>query len=120
MNGEQFAGVIIMALCAFGCAAIFLGISLRALRSEKPVSFWSGKNVDARDVKDIPGYNQACASMWKVYSVPYWAAGVLGCLGFLGEGYLIGSACVLALACFPGLILLIFRYRQIEKEYISR
>ena len=120
MNGEQFAGVIIMALCAFGCAAIFLGISLSALRSEKPVSFWSGKNVDPMDVKDIPGYNQACASMWKVYSVPYWAAGVLGCLGFLGEGFLIAAACGLALACFPGLILLIFRYRQIEKEYISR
>ena len=121
MDKEQLVGCIIMALCCFGCAATFQGIGIHAARSDEPVSFWSGgPKVEAKHVNDIYGYNQACSSMWKLYAIPYWVAGIVACLGFLGDGYLLASAIIMTVACFPGLFFLIWRYKHIEKTYIQR
>lgn len=119
MDKEHIAGAIIMALCCGLCAIIFTVIGMYAEKATKPVNFWSGTTVPPEKVKDIPGYNHANAVMWKHYSIPYWAAAILGCLGVLGEIYTVVAVVLLALACVPGLYFLIRRYRAIEKKYLK-
>lgn len=118
MDKSELIGAIIMAICCFGCGMLFFGIGVRADKSTKPVNFWAGKEVDPTKVSELSGYNHACAVMWKRYSVPYWLAGVFSCMNALGSGYMIAAAILLFVACFPGIILLIRQYRQIEKKYI--
>ena len=121
MDKGNLVGTIIMAICCFGCGILFLCIGLHASKAEKPVNFWSGVSVPAEKVSDVLSYNHACAIMWKVYAIPYFIAGVIGCLDFSGDmPIMISSILLFAAACFPGLPLLIWQYRRIEKKYISR
>ena len=120
MDNGSVAGAIIMALCCFGCALTFFGIGIWAEKAKRPIHFWSGTSVDPEKVTDIPAYNHANAVMWKVYSLPYWIAGLVGCFGFLGDVFAIVSAVLLSLSCFPGIFLLFWRYRSIEKLYVSK
>ena len=119
MGNGSVAGAIIMAICCFGCALTFVGIGIWAERAEKPVHFWAGTNIDPNKVTDIPGYNHANAVMWKVYSIPYWLAGLIGCFGFLGDIFAIVAAVLLFVACFPGIFLLVRRYRKIEEQFMN-
>ena len=119
MGNGSVAGAIIMAVCCFGCALIFSGIGFRAEKTNRPVHLWAGTKVDPMKVADISGYNHANAVMWKVYSVPYWLAGLIGCFGFLGDIFALIAAALLILACFPGIFLLVRRYRKIEKQYMN-
>ena len=118
MDNENLVGAIIMALCCFGCALTFLGIGVWAGKAKKPVNFWSGTSVPIGKVTDVQAYNHANAVMWKVYSAPYWLAGILGCFGCFGKIYTVASAILLSVACFPGVFLLIWNYRKIAKRYI--
>ena len=120
MGNGSVAGAIIMALCCFGCGLTFNLIAGWAIKSKKPVNFWSGTKVDPEKVKDIPAYNRANAMMWNVYSVPYWLAGIVGCFGYLGDVFSVAAAILLSLSCFPGLFFLVFRYRKIENQYIIK
>lgn len=117
---DNFAGMIIMAVCCFGCAALFFGIGIWADKSSKPVHFWAGSKVNPETVSDIPGYNHACGVMWKVYSVPYWCCGILACLDGIDPVFMIASTVVLFLACIPGVFLLAGQYVKIEKRYIIK
>jgi len=119
MGNGSVAGAIVMAICCFSCAIGFFCIGFWAEKSEIPVHFWAGTVVDPDKVEDISGYNHANAVMWRVYSIPYWLAGLLGCLGFLGDIYTLLAAALLFLACFPGISLLVRRYRKIEEQYIN-
>lgn len=120
MGNGSIAGAIIMAICCFGCALTFVGIASWAKKSNKPIHFWAGTRVDPVKVLDIPDYNRANAVMWIRYSVPYWLAGITGSLGFLGDVFVIISAILLFLACFPGIFLLVQQYRKIERRYLCR
>ena len=120
MDKGSLAGTIIMAVCCFGCAALFLGIGVWADRLEKPMHFWSGSTVDPAKVTDLAGYNHANALMWKVYSVPYWVSGVFSCLGYFSRLCFYISLAFLCLACVPGMYLLVRWYLKIEKKYILR
>ena len=120
MEAIDLIGMIIMAICCFGSGIICFSLGYKAEKAEKPVNFWAGKQVDASSISDINGYNHANAVMWKVYSTPYFLAGILSCFSCFDEEYMVAGAVFLLLACVPGLILLILRYRQIEKQYIIR
>ena len=120
MDSEQIAVIIIWAIVVFGCAILFYGIGIWSERSKKPVHFWSGTQVDARKVRDIPAYNHANAVMWKWYSLPYFLSGVLGCLDFLYPWCMPAAVILLVAACFPGIFILIWIYMKIEKAYILR
>ena len=117
INGS-IVGALIMAVCCFGCGVLFHCVGLNAEKADRPVNFWAGTNVPADKVKDPYGYNHACSCMWKVYALPYWLAGLLGCLGIIGEGFIICSAVLLFIAGGPGIAFLICRYKRIEKQYI--
>ena len=118
MDKENIAGAIIMALCCSLCAATFLGIGIFAEKAKKPVSFWSGTTVPPEKVQDLKGYNHANAVMWKLYSLLFWAAALLGLLGIWKMAYTVAAAILLSLACVPGMFFLIWRYRSIEKKYL--
>ena len=118
MVNRQILGIVIMAVCCFGCALLFFGIGVWADRSSKPANFWAGTKIDPEKVTDLHGYNHAYAVMWKQYSIPYWLSGILGCLDFISHGFTVAAEILLFAACFPGLFLLIRRYRSIEKAFI--
>ena len=117
---DNLTGMIVMAVCCFGCAVLFFGIGVWAEKSKKPVHFWAGSRIDPEKVSDIPGYNHACTVMWKVYSIPYWCCGVLACLGGIDRMFMVASTVLLFLACIPGVILLARQYTRIEKKYIVK
>lgn len=120
MDSKNIAGVVILTVCCWGSAALFFGIGLWAGRRKTPMHFWAGTEIDPKTVSDIPAYNRENAVMWKVYSIPYWTAGALSL--FLGRAQWcsIAAGILIALACFPGLLILIRHYRKIETKYICR
>lgn len=118
MSGEQIVGLIISLLCSWGCGALFFLLGLRAEKCRKPVNFWAGSEIAPCRVSDIAAYNHENAVMWKLYSVPYWVSGILFALDAVSLAFTIAGAVVLFSACFPGLLILIRKYRQIEKNYI--
>ena len=120
MFGKNIAGVVIMLVCSWGCAALFYFIGRFADKNQKPIHFWAGTQIDPRHVSDIAAYNHESAVMWKLYSIPYWLAGFLSCFGVVSDAFTIAGASVLFIACFPGLWFLIQKYRKIEKTYICR
>ena len=119
MSGEEIVGLVIMAACCYGCGILFWSLSIHASRTEKPVSFWAGKEVASQWIDDIPGYNRENAIMWRLYSLPYFLSGVMACFCWLDDGFIIASMVVLLLAGFPGVWLLIHRYRKIERKYMN-
>ena len=119
MAGEQIFGMIVMGICCFGCAVLFLGIGIHMQRSEKPAHFWAGSEVKAEWVTDIFAYNFENGRMWILYALPYFLAGIFACLVRFHEGFMIAALVVLIGAAFPGIWLLICQYRKIEKKYIN-
>ncbi len=107
-------GLVIMLLCCWGSGALFYGIGMWADRLKKPMHFWAGTEVDPKTVRDIPGYNHANAVMWKLYSIPYWIAGLCS---FFSNAL---AGIVLMLACIPGLAFLFRQYHKIEKEFMQK
>jgi hypothetical protein len=117
VDNESIVVAIIMAIVCFSCGLTFYLIGFMADKSTKPFGFWSGVELDPKRVNDLTGYNRANAIMWKVYSIPYWFAGIIGC--FPGELYCAISGILLFLACIPGLFFLISSYRRIERQYLD-
>ena len=111
---------IILLVCCWGCAALFLGIGIWAWHRKKPVHFWAGTKLDAKAVPDIRAYNRENGKMWIFYSVPYWIAGAFSLFAGRFRWCAIMVLILLLVACLPGLVLLIRRYKQIERTYISR
>ena len=75
-------------------------------------------SVDPCSVVDIPAYNRENSNMWLVYSIPYWISGVVSFFFSAGDFVAMIAVCILMLACIPGLAILIWRYKQIERKYI--
>ena len=119
MDSEVIVGAIIMAVCCFGCAVLFLCIGIHMQRSKKPAHFWAGSEIKPEYVTDIVLYNRENGRIWICYSIPYFLAGVLGCLNWVDARYTIASVVVLLAAAFPGIPLLIRHYRKIEAKYID-
>ena len=119
MSEEPIIVVVIMLVCTWCCGLLFYLIGHYGDKSTKPMHFWAGSEIDPRRISDVPAYNHANAVMWKLYAIPYWLAGVLSCFGLLREVFIIAGTVMLFLAGFPGIPLLIRKYKQIEKKYVS-
>lgn len=105
------AGNIIMLVCMWFCAGLFLGFGLYARRREEPMWFWSGTTVPRDSISDVPAYNRANSRMWLLYSLPWWLGGLLGL------AHPLAAAIVALLACTAGLVWLIRSHGNIEKRY---
>ena len=119
MDRESVFGAIVMILCSWGCAALFVGIALQGRKKQTPMGFWAGVSVDPASVRDIPAYNRENSNMWLVYSIPYWICGMVSFFFGAGDFVAIIAVAILALACFPGILLLVRHYRRIERKYLD-
>ena len=117
MTDEDIFGLIIMGGVSFCCGALFYAMGLWAERSPKPFGFWTGKEVRADSLSDIPGYNRENAAMWKCYSLPYFLAGGFYIAGirFPALGWV--SVGLLTLAGTAGIGWLVWRYNRILRKY---
>ena len=120
MDGEAVFGIIMMAACGFGCAALFYGIGIWAGKRSAPMSFWSGTTVDPETVSDIPAYNRENGNMWKTFSLPFWITGISGLLSVFDMRFSVLALVMMLLACSGGVGWLLLRYKQICKRYIVR
>ena len=102
---------IICFIVSFACGALFYGIGDYAKKLKTPMHFWSGSKVQTLEIKDVKNYNKENCIMWKLYSLSYFIAGILGFLN------LIFFAIILTLNCTIGLFLLILSYKKIYKKY---
>lgn len=105
------AGKIIMCVVSFGCAILFYSIGIYAQKLKRPMSFWSGSEIDASQITDVGQYNKENGLMWKLYSLWYFAAG-------LAEIWnTIIAVIFLVSSCTVGLALLVRSYNRIFKKY---
>ena len=102
---------IIWYAVVLGCGLLFYSIGQYAVKKETPMHFWSGSEVKAESITDVPAYNRENGRMWKLYSLWYWAAGLLWM--FSPEA----AVAVLVLGCTAGIAWLVVSYRRIEKKY---
>ena len=107
-------GKIICWIVSFGCAILFYSIGVYAQRREEPMWFWSGSKVSADQITDVKSYNQENASMWKLYSLWYVAAGIAEIWNS------IAMLVILVLSCTVGFVILIRSYKKIYKKYSIR
>lgn len=105
------AGKIIMWLVCFGCGLLFFSIGAHARKMKKPMWFWSGTEVNASHITDIPQYNRENGVMWQLYSLWYFAAG----LAEIWDTIL--ALILLILSCTAGIALLVRSYNRIYKKY---
>ena len=108
------AGRIIMCVVCFGCGILFYAIGAYAQKLTKPMWFWSGTEVDASQIRDIKRYNKENATMWKLYSLWYFAAGAAEFYNPLVAVILMVSGSTV------GGIILVFIYNRIFKKYKAR
>ena len=108
------AGMIIWSITIFGCAILFLGLGVYAEKREKPMHFWSGTTVDEKKITDVKAYNKENGRMWKIYSLWYFASGIIY---FWNVGMAIA---ILVASCTVGMLILVATYNKIEKKYIVK
>ena len=107
------AANIIWYISVFGCAVLFCGIGVFAMKADKPMWFWSGSTVDPAAIADIKQYNRENARMWMKYSLWYWFAG----FAWIWSG--LAALVILVLGCTVGIARLIQVYHKIEKKHIK-
>jgi hypothetical protein len=105
------AGLIIWGIVVFGCAILFLSIGIYAEKREKPMWFWAGSTVDESAITDVKAYNKANARMWELYSLWYFASGIIY---YWNE---IIAIILLVLSCTVGIGILVATFNKIEKKY---
>ena len=105
------AGMIIWSITVFGCAILFFGMGMYAEKREKPMWFWAGTTVDESKITDVKAYNKENGIMWKLYSLWFFASGVL----YFWNGFL--SVILLVLGCTLGIGILVATFTKIEKKY---
>lgn len=102
---------LIWIICIWGCAVFFFCLGLYAVRRRKPMWFWAGSEVSEESIANVQAYNRENGRMWKLYSVPFWIAGIL---------YFycpVGALILLILACSLGIGWLIRYYKRIEQRH---
>ena len=107
-------GKIIMWIVCFGCGFLFFAIGLYAQSLRKPMWFWSDADVDPAGITDVKQYNKENGTMWQLYSLWYFGAG-------LAEIWnTVAAVILLVLSCTVGIALLIRSYRGICDRYQVR
>ena len=104
-------GLIIWLLSCGLCTAAFAAISLWATKRKTPMHFFSGEEIPAEKVSDIPAWNAACAKMWGVYAAAF---GVTTLLGFVSMP---AAVVMLVLCCTVGVGALLAVNARIRKKY---
>ncbi len=100
-----------MAAVSLVCGAVFAGIGLFALKSKKPMRFWSGEEIGEENITDVRAFNRASSAMWICFSAVFWAGAFLGFSGSEAAGW------VTLAGCLAGIPLLLFLHGRICKRF---
>lgn len=57
-------GVLVFAIIACFCGALFIILGLYSIKKKGPIHFWAGTKVKDKEIKDIKAYNRANGIMW--------------------------------------------------------
>lgn len=114
MSGEDIFEIIILVATAWGCAGVFLGIGIWAMKRKDPMHFWSGTTVDPKNITDVPAYNRANGRMWMEFSIPFW---ICGLLGLWGDRFTVAYTVLLCVGSIGGIFWLLWHYHRICKQY---
>ena len=117
MNAGKILGAIVMALCGFGCGALFFGIGVWATKRKDPMHFYSGTTVDPKTISNVPAYNRANGKMWKQFSVPFWMCGVLAIGSLWADWCAVGYTILIFVGSIAGGVGLVLRYNKIRQKY---
>lgn len=104
-------GSIIWMICVCAVGLIFFAISNYAEKKKTPMWFITGGLVSPDIISDVKEYNRENATMWRNYSVTYFAAGIVH---FFDQTLAI---VVLALTCTVGIGWLFWTYKKILAKY---
>lgn len=104
-------GIISFVSCLF-CSFPFFIIAYFDKDSREPVGFWSGDKSLKEKVKDVWGYNQEMAKLYKRCGQVFLLTGVL-CIIHMG----VGTVCIL-LECTLGIYLVWRQYKKILSRHV--
>ena len=90
---------------------VSFAFSLWALKSTKPVHFWSGTSVDPSQIDDFKQYNQKNALMWGCHGA------LMLCVAALGLVNIQVATAMLIVLAIPGSVVLMWIYTQIRKRH---
>ncbi|MBQ7838923.1 MAG: hypothetical protein IJ390_00300 [Lachnospiraceae bacterium] len=93
-------------ISCFMCAVPFLIISIYNKNSREPINFWSGDTTLKVKVKNVSGYNQEMAALYKKCAVAFVITGI---------GFLIIPWIGVILLCFDCTIGIYIVYRNYKK-----
>lgn len=108
--GEHIIWLVIM----IPVCLLLTGIGICALRSKKPMWFWSGTEVKAEEIGDVPAYNRANGTMWIAYSLMFWLSTAAGLVNMKTGGVL------LVVSSTGGSVLLMLAYHRILNKYRAK
>ena len=104
-------GLVLWLVISLSMAMLFFGIGVYACRRTKPMWFWSGSTVKEEEITDVPAYNKANGTMWILYSLWYWVAGLLYVF------FPMAAVIVMVVGATVGTVPLIIGYHRIYKKY---
>ena len=104
-------GNIIWAICLCAMGAIFYAISAYADKKKTPMWFVTGGYISPDIISNVKEFNRENATMWRNYSVFYFAAGLIY---FFDKTFAI---VVLLLACTAGIGWLFWKHGKIMAKY---
>ena len=110
-------GNIIWLIIMIPVSLLFTGIGIYALKSKKPMHFWSGSKVDPKTISNVRAYNRANSLMWKQYSISFWMCGVLSIASIWARWCAAAYTILIFAGSIGGGIWLVLRYQQISRKY---
>ena len=102
---------IVWAVCMCGLGIIFYAISAYADKKKTPMWFVTGGYITSDTIKDVREFNRENATMWRNYSIFYFAAGIIH---FFDKSF---ALIVLLLACTVGIVWLFLTHKKIMAKY---
>ncbi|MBQ9544361.1 MAG: hypothetical protein IJV00_04465 [Clostridia bacterium] len=94
--------------------SFFAGIGIYALKTKKPMRFWSGSENISEEITDVKAYNRANAVLWIAFSAVFFISALIGFLGSEAAGW------VMMAGCLAGIPALAVAYKKIYKRYSKK
>lgn len=90
---------------------LFLSLGIYSVFRKKPMWFYSGTEVDEKDITDVVAYNRANGIMWMAFSAVYFISAILGIFQLNAAAY------VSSIGSLAGIPILVFTYKKIYSKY---
>lgn len=111
------AGFIISSVVIGIVFITMVSIGMVQLKSQHPVGFYNGdQELKDEDVTDVEVWNRKHGWMWIIYGCVILSSHIIGM--FLKNSLL--SCIVMLVSVVGGLIVMIVKHHQLEKEYKKR